>query len=169
MTTFLAPARGGIQPINGKAGAISAESAAADKGKPGRETIIHELNRIAEAARIQMLMSNCDPQSQLQKVQQQVQRQVQQVIEQRIGEIIQQEVSTNQDLKSIQERLQSIQQQAQSQGLNQSLQQQAEIANKELQSQISKVIVGAIGKASQQMSQAAKIAISFESVSNLQL
>ena len=158
MTTFLIPPGGGIQPINGRNGSIVSDMATADRGKPGKDIVVNPVNQVIAGTGISMPMSNCDPQSQLQRQQQQIQQQVQQKLEQQIIQNIQQAISQDTSIQNLQQQLQNIQQQSgQGQNINSGVQQQ-EIVNKEMEQQIQKIIVGAVVKASQQMPNAVKVA-----------
>lgn len=155
MTAFLKPAAGGLQPIGGKNGAVINDAAAADRGKPGQQLVPNRLNVIEAAKNISLPISNCDPQSQLQRVQQQVQQRVQQAVTQQITQNIQQAVQQDASIQNLQQQMQSLQQQQQQ---GQDVSQQLEIVEKETQSQIQKIIAGAVAKAAQQMPNATKVA-----------
>lgn len=155
MTAFLKPASGGLQPINGKNGAVINDAAAADRGKPGQQFVPNRLNVIEAAKNISLPISNCDPQAQLQRVQQQVQQRVQQAVIQQITQNIQQAVQQDASIQNLQQQMQSLQQQQQQ---GQDISQQLEIIEKETQSQIQKIIAGAVAKAAQQMPNATKVA-----------
>ena len=155
MVAFLKPAKGGIQPINGKNGSVISASANANEGKPGRQIIPNPINVINAGTQISMPVSNCDPQSQLQRQQQQIQKQIQQIVEQQIIENIKEGIKQSQNIQNIQQQIQNIQQQK-AQG--EDVSQQIEIAEKEAKSQMESIIAAAVARASQQMPQAAKIA-----------
>ena len=155
MVAFLRPAKGGIQPINGKNGSIINASANANEGKPGRQIIPNPINIITAGTQISLPINNCDPQSQLQRQQQRIQQQIQQIIEQQIIQNIQEGIQKNANIQNIQQQLQNLEQQK-SQG--EDVTQQIEIAEKETQSQLESIIAAAVARASQQMPQAAKAA-----------
>lgn len=157
MATFLSPASGGIQPINGRAGSIIGGMSAANQAKPGGDIIINIVNAIVAAATIVEQILNCSPQAQQQRVQQRLQQQVQQQVRQLILQNIQQEIRVNQDLQNVQQQMQSLRQ-LQTQEQSEFLKQQIQIVEQESQQLLQKIIVGAIGKAAQQAPQAAKIA-----------
>lgn len=163
MSAFVVPASGGIVSVKGVAGAAVNDMAAADRGKPGRDIVVSKINQVTAGSDGAAPANNCDPQSQLEKVQQRIQQQVQQKLELRISQIIQQEVSQNVNLKNLQQQMQQIQQQigqsaGQSAEVQRQVQQQQEIVNKQMQEQMKGIVVGAIGKASQQLPNAAKVA-----------
>ncbi|HEY9813930.1 MAG TPA: hypothetical protein V6D31_10425, partial [Candidatus Sericytochromatia bacterium] len=78
MTAFLQTSKGTTITISGRNGDIVNSLGAAERGKPGQQIIPHPLNVIKAAQQIAEPINNCNPQSQLQRVQQNLQQRVQQ-------------------------------------------------------------------------------------------
>lgn len=157
MVSFVTPASGGIQPINGRAGSIVEDIVKADRGKPGRDIIPNIINQIEAATQVSLPPNACDPQAALQRAQQQVQQQVQLIIEQHITQQVQQEVQNSAPIIEMQKQLESLKQ-PQGVEVSESVKQQVEIIEKDIQTQINSAIVGVIGRVSTQLPQAAKVA-----------
>jgi len=154
MVSFLQTAKGGIQPINGKAGSIIEDAAKAEKGKPGHDVIINVVNQITTATQISLPRNACNPQAALQRAQQQLQQRIQQIIEQHIQQEVRQEVENSTAIKDLQKQLETIQKSEQSESTTQ----QTEIIEKEIQNQVNSAILGAIGRTATQLPEAAKVA-----------
>lgn len=154
MTTFLSLPRGGIQPINGKAGAITKDLATANQGTPGRDIIVNLADQINAATQIRIPPNACDPQAALQRAQQQFQQRVQQIVENFILEEVQKEIAASPVIKSSQQQLQDLQ----SQEATESVTQQVEIIQKDIEKEVNGMIVGVIGRTATQLPQVTKIA-----------
>ncbi|MEG4484857.1 hypothetical protein [Microcoleus sp. D2_18a_B4] len=155
MVSFLTPATGGIQPINGRNGATIEGLINAERGKPGKDIVPNVVNQIIAATQVSVPANACDPQAALQRAQQQIQEKVQLILVNYIQQQVQQEVSNSASIQQLQKELQAIQQ---TQNQTESIQQQAEIIEKDMQKQLSGLIVGVVGRASQQLPQVAKLA-----------
>jgi hypothetical protein len=154
MTAFLSLPGGAIQPINGKAGAITEDLATANRGTPGRDIIVSLANQINAATQIRIPPNACDPQAALQRAQQQFQQRIQQILENFILQEVQNEVATSPVIKNLQEQLQTLQ----SQEATESAIQQAEIIQKDIEKELNGMIIGVIGRAASQLPQVTKVA-----------
>lgn len=155
MVSFVTPATGGIQPINGKNGATIEGLINADRGKPGKDIVPNVINQIIAATQAAIPSGSCDPQAALQRAQQQIQEKVQLILVTYVQQQLQQEVENSASIQQLQKNLQTLQQ---VQNQTESIQQQTEIVQKDIQNQINGLIVGVIGRASQQLPQVAKVA-----------
>lgn len=155
MVSFVTPATGGIQPINGKAGATIEGLINADRGKPGKDIVPNVVNQIIAATQVSVLLNACDPQAALQRAQQQIQQKVQLILVNYIQQQVQQEVDNSASIQQLQKDLQALQQ---AQNQTESVKQQTEIIQKDIQNQLNGLIVGVVGRASQQLPQIAKVA-----------
>jgi hypothetical protein len=154
MTSFLSLPGGGVQPINGKAGATVEDLKKAKEGTPGRDIIANVVNEIHAATRITIPPNACDPQAAIQRAQQNFQRQVQKIMEKYILQEVQNKIAVSAPILSLQQQLQELQ----SQPVTDSIAQQAEIIEKEIQNELNGVIIGVIGRAAQQLPQVTKVA-----------
>jgi hypothetical protein len=154
MSAFLSLPNGSIQPINGTAGTTVKDLTTANQGTPGRDVIVNVVNQIHAATQIRIPPNACDPQAALQRAQQQFQQRVQQILENHILQEVQNEVAVSPTIKSLQEQLQNLQ----SQEATESITQQAEIIQKDIESQLNTVIIGVIGRAAVELPQVTKVA-----------
>jgi 23S rRNA pseudoU1915 N3-methylase RlmH len=154
MTAFLNPAIGGLQPINGKNGGIINDIIKAEQGKPGQNIVVNSLNQIIAATQLNLPRNNCDPQGQLVRAQQKVQQQVQLILTNYITQLTQEVVNNSATIKSLSTQLATLQQTV----LSESVSQQIEIVEKDIQKELNVIIVGVVGRASQSLPQAAKVA-----------
>jgi hypothetical protein len=154
MTTFLSLPGGGIQPINGRAGALTKDLAEANRGKPGRDIIINVVNQIEEATKIRISPNACDPQAALQRAQQQFQQRVQQILENYLIQEVQNEVGISPVIREMQRQLQVLQEQE----TTESVTQQVEMAEIEINNELNKILIGVVGRAATQLPQVTKVA-----------
>ncbi|MEG4133240.1 hypothetical protein QUA41_30615 [Microcoleus sp. Pol11C1] len=154
MAAFLSPAIGGLQPINGRNGSIINDIIKAEQGKPGQDIVVNSLNQIIAATQVNIPRNNCDPQGQLIRAQQEVQQKVQLILTNYITQLTEETVSTSATIKNLTAQLKTLQQIA----VSESITQQIEIVEKDIQKELNGIIVGVIGRVSQTLPQAAKVA-----------
>jgi hypothetical protein len=154
MTSFLQTAKGGIQPINGRAGSLVENLNQANQGTPGKDVIVNVVNQIIAATQVNMPVNVCDPQAALQRTQQRVQQQVQQILENYIIQEVKNELAVSAPVLDLQKQLQNLQLQPQTESINQ----QIEIVEKEMQNNVRNAIVGVVGRAATQLPQVTKVA-----------
>jgi hypothetical protein len=154
MVSFLSLPGGGIQPINGRAGAGVEDLKKANEGTPGRDIIVNVINQLQAASQIRISPNACDPQAAVQRTQQQFQKRVQQIMERYLLQEVQNEVAVSAPIQNLQQQLQNLQ----SQPVTESIAQQTEIIEKEIQNELNGLIVGVIGRAAQQLPQVTKVA-----------
>jgi hypothetical protein len=155
MVSFLAPAGGGIQPINGRAGSLVEDLKKANQGTPGRDIVVNTVNQIIAASQIYVPPNACDPQAVLQRMQQQAQQKIQLILEQHIQQQVEQDVRNSAPIQEFQRQIQSLRQ---NQEITASINQQIEILEKDIQKAITVAIVGVIARVSTQLPQVAKAA-----------
>lgn len=154
MVSFLTPATGGIQPINGRNGATIEGLINAERGKPGKDIVPNVVNQIIAATQVSVPPNSCDPQAALQRAQQQIQEKVQLILVTYIQQQVQQEVGNSTSIQQLQQQVQQLQNQTQTE----SIKQQTEVIEKDIQNQLNALIVGVVGRASTQLPQVAKVA-----------
>lgn len=155
MVSFLAPARGGIQPINGRAGGIIEDMITAKKGVPGRDIVINPINKIISTTQIIMPAVSCDPQSATQRTLGQIKVTIEDIITNNIKQTVQQTIEQNAEIKQIENKLEELKQ---SQELSVSQFQEMEILEIDKANQIKAATIAAISAVSRAMPEAVKIA-----------
>jgi len=159
MVSFVAPATGGIQPINGKAGAIIKSLAEAKRGMPGQDIIPHPLNRIIAATQIALAQSSCDPQTAAQRTAAQIQKTIIEIIYNEIQYTIKNTVEQNAEAQQIIKKLQALES---LQELSETQFQEMELLNKDLDVQRKAAAIAAISavsRAAPTVAQAANAAV----------
>lgn len=154
MTAFLQTPEGGIQPIDGKNGAITNDLIKAEQGKPGKQLIANTLNQIIAATQVNLPSNACDRQAALLRAQQQIQQRVQVILQNYIIQQSQQTVEISGTIQGLTQNLQNLQKQPQTETVFQ----QIEVIEKDIQNELNGIIVGVIGRASSALPQAAKVA-----------
>lgn len=141
MVTFVTPAIGGIQPINGKAGAIVKDLIDAKRGVPGRDIVPNPVNKIIAATQIALASPNCEPQTAIQRTAARVQETIIEIIyneiEYTIKNTLEQSIETQQTVKKLQE-LTNLQE------LSEAQFQEMELLNKDLELQRKAATIAAI-------------------------
>lgn len=155
MASFLSLPGGGIQPINGRSGALTEDLKTANQGTPGRDIVVSVVQQINAATQIRIPPNACDPQAALQRAQQQFQQKVQQILENYISQEVQNEVAISPTIIDFQRELQNLQSQQQ---VTESITQQIEIIETEINKELNKVIIGVIGRAATTLPQVTKVA-----------
>ncbi|MEG4273800.1 MULTISPECIES: hypothetical protein [unclassified Microcoleus] len=166
MVSFLTPATGGIQPINGRAGSIVKDLAEAKRGVPGQDIIPHPINKIIAATQIALAQPSCDPETATQRTAAQVQKTIIEIIYNAIEDTIKGTLETSVEVQQILKKLEPLEA---LQELSTSQLQEMELLNKDLDVQRKAATIAAISAVSRAAPTAAQAANAAMGASNIKL
>lgn len=155
MVSFVTPATGGIQPINGRNGAIIKDLAEAKRGVPGQNIIPHPINRIIAATQIALAQANCDPQTTIQRTAAEVERTIIEILYKEIEYTIKTNLESNVEVQQILKKLEPLEA---LQELSVPQLQEIELLNKDLDVQRKAAAIAAITAVSRAAPTAAQAA-----------
>ena len=114
MSKLVAPAGGGLAPINGPASATIEDAAKADSGKPGQDFVAHPANMAAAANNISFPVTDCDSVGAgVRQQQRQTQKALQGIVTTYLGLIeiqVQKQIQGSATVQNLTKQLDSLQQ-----------------------------------------------------------
>lgn len=166
MVSFVTPAVGGIQPINGQAGAIVKDLAEAKRGVPGQDIIPHPINKIIAATQIALAQSSCNPETATQRTAAQIQKTVIEIIYNSIEDTIKSTLEASVEVQQILKKLEPLEA---LQELSVPQLQEMELLNKDLDVQRKAAAIAAISAVSRAAPTAVQVANAAVASGNVKL